>query len=596
MFKEFMKRTSDRNSGGVFSKLALIPIRTKLFGLLGLLLVASVVGNLVIRGGVSDANVAVETQVTSLARLELVQDANNDFSDMKYWYTDLSNSLSEKSLAEATKSLDLLQSGLDQIEVFAPEAVSPLRTHVTAIEDESLNALDAYAVDDRLTGNGHMEVARQHMATVTGALNELLATERNAAQAANGIVRNETSRVLTLSFLVLFVTASFTAVVALTILGSVVSPLRRMTGSMSQLASGDKDIDLPDLVRSDEFGDMARAVEVFRENAIRADALAEEKEKERAATEQRVLEIERLNAEQKRQAEARAKEQEAKEKRARQLEDASRKFESDVAEALEAVARSCETMYSTADSMSNTATLTAKETEQVSSSTVSASDSIQAVAAAAEELSASIAEITRQVNESETIAANAVNESEEASIVVKSLSDTANEVSEVTALISEIANQTNLLALNATIEAARAGEAGKGFAIVASEVKDLANQTAAATEKISTQMSLMQEATGKTVSVITKVKDIIQQLGDIAGVVTESVQQQDSATREIAERSQNVSMTMGEVSTSASGVSRRASETGASAAQVLEASGEVAQQAEFLKNEVSKFLAGIKAA
>ncbi len=163
-------------------------------------------------------------------------------------------------------------------------------------------------------------------------------------------------------------------------------------------------------------------------------------------------------------------------------------------------------------------------------------------------------------------------------------------------LINDIAGQTNLLALNATIEAARAGEAGKGFAVVASEVKILATQTARATDEIAGQVRAIQDATASSAQAIETITQTIGRVSEISTAIASAVEEQGAATQEIARNVQQAAIGTQEVSTNIVSVTEAAQHTGAAATQLLGASGDLAKQAETMRGEVEKYIAGVKAA
>jgi len=271
-------------------------------------------------------------------------------------------------------------------------------------------------------------------------------------------------------------------------------------------------------------------------------------------------------------------------------------FETNVKGAVEIVASAAAQLESTAKQLGGSAEETTRQSSAVAAASEQAAVNIQTVASAAEELSASIGEISRQVSESATIARDAVNQAKATDHQVEALSTAAGKIGEVVRLISEIASQTNLLALNATIEAARAGEAGKGFAVVASEVKNLATQTAKATEDIGGQITAIQNATGGAVAAIRSIGDTIQRIDQIAGSIAAAVEEQSASTAEIARNVQQASAGTAEVSSNIVTVTDAARQTGTSANEMLESAGQLGQESARLRDQVDRFLREVRAA
>ncbi|MCW8914404.1 MAG: methyl-accepting chemotaxis protein [Magnetovibrio sp.] len=300
-------------------------------------------------------------------------------------------------------------------------------------------------------------------------------------------------------------------------------------------------------------------------------------------------------------AEAEKREHQQLEDQKRQSEDRreermrmAQQFESSVGAVVETVSAAAAEMQGSARSVSSTADQTSSQATNVAAAAEQASANVQTVASAAEELSSSISEISRQVSQSTQIAGTAVSEVDGANQKVQGLAHAASKIGEVVALITDIADQTNLLALNATIEAARAGDAGKGFAVVASEVKNLANQTAKATEEISSQIGGIQGATQDAVSAIGSIGGIITQINEISSAIAAAVEEQGAATSEIARNVEQASSGTQEVSSNISQVTLAASETGSSATQILDASAELGRQSDLLNTEVGNFLNTIR--
>jgi methyl-accepting chemotaxis protein len=223
-----------------------------------------------------------------------------------------------------------------------------------------------------------------------------------------------------------------------------------------------------------------------------------------------------------------------------------------------------------------------------------ASASVSTVATATEELASSVTEIGRQVTFSSGVADQAVAKAAQTTEMVRSLAAAAEKIGDVLRLIGAIASQTNLLALNATIEAARAGEAGRGFAVVASEVKELASQTAKATEEIAGQVTAIQSATGDCVLAIDGISATIREISGVATTIASAVEEQGSATREIARSVQQVAAGTSEVSRNVAGASEAADQSRALADNVLVASGDLSQHATALFKSVDTFLAGLR--
>jgi methyl-accepting chemotaxis protein len=347
-------------------------------------------------------------------------------------------------------------------------------------------------------------------------------------------------------------------------------PMIMMCQAMRELAGGKFDVVLPGLGRKDELGEMAGAVEEFKLQAI---AKAERD----AATQD-------------------AQNREAGAARRAELIRFADNFETAVGAIVSNVSASAVHLEQAAGTLTRTAETTQSLSSQVADSSEGASSNIQSVASATEQLSASVAEIGRQVHESNRIAEAAVVQAQETDGRIGKLSRAAQQIGDVVKLITATAEQTNLLALNATIEAARAGDAGRGFAVVAAEVKSLANQTAKATDEISSHISGMQDATQESVTAIKQIGATIAQISTIASSIATAVEEQGAATHEIARNVQNVAEGTREAAANIVQVNRGATETGSASEEVLSSAKALSSESTRLRAELGRFMANIRAA
>ncbi len=260
-----------------------------------------------------------------------------------------------------------------------------------------------------------------------------------------------------------------------------------------------------------------------------------------------------------------------------------------VAEQAHTLSSASEELTAVSQQMGHSATETSSQAAVVSAASEQVSKSVGSVATSAEEMNASIKEIARNAAEAARIASGAVKVAQQTTETVNKLGDSSVEIGKVIKVITSIAQQTNLLALNATIEAARAGEAGKGFAVVANEVKELAKQTASATEDISQKIEAIQADTRGVVEAITQIGKIIQQINDFQNTTASAVEEQTATTNEIARSAAEAAAGGNEIARNITSVSSGAKQTAQGASDTLESAKELARLAGELNRVVEQF-------
>jgi len=361
----------------------------------------------------------------------------------------------------------------------------------------------------------------------------------------------------------IFIAGAVILILLSTILArAIVSAITGLTTKMARLAKNDFDVNLDEAERKDEIGEMGRSVVVFRENGLERQKLEEqqrdldEKQRQRIAVQEQHI----------------------------------REFDNDVVAMMSEVGTAVQQLHSVSDVLRRSASTANEQSVTVSAGTEEASSNVQLVATAATELSASIHEIAGQVSDTSQMAISASERAQTTNDDIQGLNAAAVRIGEVIGLINDIAGQTNLLALNATIEAARAGEAGKGFAVVASEVKNLANQTAKATEDITVQINDIQQATQSAVGAIDEIVRMISDISERASSVAAAVEQQTVATSEISQNVEQAASATSEISAAMQGVSSAVEDTTNAANEVRGSADNLGTQSDSLSARIDHFL------
>ncbi|MGU3285788.1 methyl-accepting chemotaxis protein [Methylobacterium mesophilicum] len=495
-------------------------------------------------------------------RAIIIGQPDNEMSDFEKAYRDAVKGTADDIATLAAGALKKeVRDLLLEIGTIAREYYDVLdRSNALALKNDRAAATQLAMVTSQPVAKRFDQTARVY----EGRVDARLADGKNATEAAAKQAR---------LVLIGSVAAGLLAALALSgaiIVFGVTRPLGSLVAVLQRMAKGEIDATIAEARRGDEIGAVGRAVERIKESVAR-----------RAAEE----------AEHKRAADAAAS---AERRRARL--DLAEGFEQAVAGIVEQVASSATELQATARAMTDIAQEAGTQSGAVATAAEEAAANVTTVAAATEELGSSIQEIGRQVQGSTDLAQRAVGEADQTAALVAELSAAATRIGDVVQMISAIASQTNLLALNATIEAARAGEAGRGFAVVASEVKELAGQTAKATEEIASQIGRIQGVTGEAVGAIGTITGRIRELNGVANSIAAAVEQQGAATREIVRNIAQATAGTKEVTSNIVGVAGASEQTGEAAGQVLSAATGLSRQSERLAAEVDRFLATMRAA
>lgn len=334
-----------------------------------------------------------------------------------------------------------------------------------------------------------------------------------------------------------------------------------------RLAEGDKSFEIKGAERGDEIGSLAKALQIFRKNA---------------------LEVEKLQEEQK------EAEQRQAEERKKAMQDLANQFETQVGEVIEKVDKSAKDLQSMATTLASAVEQTSQQSSAVAAASQEASSNVETVASAAEEMSASIREISQSVSKTASSAKTCADTATSSQAKLDELQKAVGEIDSVIQAINDVAEQTNLLALNATIEAARAGEAGKGFAVVASEVKELAGQTHKMTDEIAQKVEHIKLSATETIGSVGEIVRQITEVDEQTTSVSAAIEEQNSSTAEISRNVQQAAKGTDEVSRNINGIQEAANDSASSTEQLKSSSDDLAMQASNLKSAVDQFLVQVR--
>ncbi len=522
---------------------------------------------------VREAITAVRAKATEEGKLELAASlgaAQEQFLLARLNVTQFLADLNPARARLAERQLDLFRRNLAALsgninDAAKTELLQSAQSEVAAFTSALQRSVTAAAELDALVKGDMAKYAGAALAAASAHRAEQKAQQVDALETSASAIARSEKAVMIISGLAF----------ALALLGgiytvrSVAHPIQHVTGVMRRLADSDFSVAVPFTGRKDEVGEMARALEVFKENA------------------RRITEIEKERFEDERRAAVARRES---------LIAFAEQLRSAAGAIVQTVSASAQQLADSANRLTSAASGTLEMASTVTASAIAASDNVDAVSRSSGQLAVSVAEIGTQMTRSTEIAASAAEQATQTRERIHELDVATRRIGDVIGLIRTIATQTNLLALNATIEAARAGEAGRGFAVVAGEVKQLADQTERATHEISDQIAAVQRGTNDAVAMIGAIGETITQMTSIAFAIAAAVDEQQAVTRQIADSATLAARGTADVTQAIEQVSMSAQDTGAAAEQVQAATVELNAESDKLSREIESFIARVHAA